>query len=83
MNKVLIKLYIPMMEQKYDIWIPINKRICNVIKLLVQVVNNLTKGYYTPNNTPTLYDKATAKAYDSNKTVKESNIINGTELILI
>lgn len=83
MNKVLIKLYVPLIDKKYDIWLPINKKICNVTKLLVQVVNSLTKGYYTFTNVPTLYDKETAEPYDMNKTVKESNIVNGTELILI
>ena len=83
MNKVLIKLYVPLIDKKYDIWLPINKKICNVTKLLVQVVNSLTKGYYTSTNVPTLDDKETAEPYDMNKTVKESNIVNGTELILI
>lgn len=83
MNKVLIKLYVPKIEEQYDIWIPINRRIYSIIELLIKAVNELSSGNYTPSQKPLLYDKLTAKAYDINITVLESNIRNGTELVLI
>ena len=83
MNKILVKLYVPSMENEFDVWIPLNKRIYNVITLLVKAVNELSRGYYKPEDLPSLYDKTTAELYDINQTVKESNIRNGTELILI
>ena len=36
MNKVLVKLYVPIIEEQYDIWVPLNRKICNVIKLLIK-----------------------------------------------
>lgn len=83
MNKVLIKLYIPIIEEQYDVWIPLNKRIYNVINLLVKAVREFTGGYYNPSKMPNLFDKVTSLPYDINLTVKESDIKNGTELILI
>ena len=38
MNKILVKLYVPMIEEQYDVWIPLNKRIYNVINLLIKAV---------------------------------------------
>ena len=40
-------------------------------------------GYYKTNKMPILYDKLTARAYDINLSVREVNIRNGTEVILI
>ena len=83
MNKILVKLYVPLIEKQYDVWIPSNKRIYNVIGLLVKAVNELSGGYYKVNKLPTLYDKATGKPYGINLSVKESTIRNGSEIILI
>lgn len=83
MNKILVKLYVPMVGEQYDIWIPVNKKINTIITLLVKSVNELTKGYYLPKEMPYLYDKTTAKVFDINKRVIESEIRNGTELIMI
>lgn len=83
MNKVLVKLYIPKFELVYDVWIPVNRRIYNVIKLFVQGINELTNGEYNPNKMPVLYDKKTAESFDINLTVGESTIKNGTEIVLI
>ena len=83
MNKVLVKLYVPIIEEQYDILVPVNRRIYNVIKLLTKGINELSSGYYTPSQKPKLYDKITAIAYDENISIRESNIRNGTELILL
>lgn len=83
MNKVLVKLYVPTIGEEYDIWIPINRRIYTVIKLIVRGINELTNGEYNPTKLPVLYDKKTAKQYDINLIVGETNIRNGTEIILI
>lgn len=83
MNKVLIKLMVPTIEEEYDIWIPINRRIYNVIKLIIKAINEFTDNEYSPKKFPMLYDKKTAKPYDINLTVKEAEIKNGAKIILI
>lgn len=83
MNKVLIKLYVPAIEEQYDIWLPINKKIYKVIELLIKAIYEFSGGYYVPKSVPMLYDKVTAKVYDINITVKENDIKNGAEIVLI
>lgn len=83
MNKVLVKMYVPIIEQQYDIWLPLNKRIYNVIILVTKAINEFTDGNYMPEKIPILYDKLTAIPYDVNLRVVDTNIRNGTELILI
>ena len=83
MNKVLVKLYVPLLEEVYDIWLPLNKSVSNVIVLLVKAVNEFCGGYYQPEQMPLLYDKLKGKAYNINVTIKDTNIRNGAEIILI
>jgi len=83
MDKILVKIYVPMLEEIYDVWIPPHKKIYNVIILLLKAINELNDNCYKPNKTPILYDKLTAEAYDVNLKVNESSITSGTELILL
>ncbi|MBO5412818.1 MAG: hypothetical protein J6A29_00660 [Clostridia bacterium] len=83
MDNVLVKLYVPMLEEIYDVWIPSHKRIYNVIILLLKAINELNNNCYRPNEMPMLYDKLTAEIYDVNLKVKETTIRSGTELILL
>lgn len=83
MDNVLIKLYVPILEKIYDVWIPSHKSIYNVILLLVKAINELNENCYKPNKIPMLYDKITAEMYDVNLKIIETNIRSGTELILL
>ena len=83
MDKILIKLYVPMLEEIYDVWIPPHKRIYNLIILLVKAINELNDNCYNTSKMPILYNKLTAEAYDFNLRVKDTNIRNGLELILL
>ena len=83
MNKVLVKLFVPILEQQYEIWLPLNKKIYNIIILLSKAVNELEEGQYQPNEMPILYNRFTGEAYDINSRVKDTDIRNGTEIILI
>ena len=38
MSRVLVKLYVPIIEEKYDIWLPTNKKIYNIIISLTKAV---------------------------------------------
>lgn len=83
MDKVLVKVYVPMLEKIYDVWIPSHKRIYNVIDLLIKAVNELNDNFYRPDKLPMLYDKLTAEVYDINLSIKDSTIRSGTELVLL
>jgi len=83
MDKILVKVYVPMIEKIYDIWIPSHKRIYNVVYLLIKAINELNDGTYRPTKMPMLYDKITGEIYDVNVSIKESTIRSGTELVLL
>ena len=82
MDKVLVVLYVPALEKKYDIWIPANKKIHTIIKLLTKAVSELNDSSYVADK-PLLYDKNTGKPYDLNLIIKDTDIRSGAEVVLI
>ena len=83
MNKILVKLYIPTIGLQYDIFISSKSKVKTTIKLLVKGINELTYGEYNINKLPNLYNKKTGLIYDLNDTISNTDIVTGTELMLI
>lgn len=81
-NKVLIELIVPELEAKYDIFIPITKRVGNIIALLAKAISELGINYsLTPSMG--LYNRNTAEKYNPNDLIYQTDIANGTVLILM
>ena len=83
MNKVFVNLYVPLIEQNFELFIPINRKICAIIKMVTKSIDELSDGNYKVNTHTSLYNRKTGEVYDENITVKESDIRNGTSLIII
>ena len=82
-NKIFIIVEVPLIEAKYEVYIPISKKIHKVTAILAKAVSELSGGHYPVKQDATLYSKATGLAYDINLTVKDSDIRNGSEVILL
>lgn len=82
-NKVLIRLIIPEIEQSYDVYLPVNKKIGNIIQLLIKTIHELSNEVYPINETATLYNVDTGESYNSNALLVNTNIRNGSKLVLI
>jgi hypothetical protein len=83
MNKLLITVYVPLIEEKYDILIPTNKKIGTVKKVIIDTIYELSGGNLKNIDNLKLYDKDSGKNYDNNLYVKNSEIVNGTNVILL
>lgn len=82
-NKILIELIVPDIDEKYNLYIPINKRVGNVIVLLNKAIKELTNGIYEGNDKTGIYNRTTGKRYNINALIRETDIRNGTSIILI
>lgn len=82
-NKLLIELVVPDIDEKFDLFIPINKKIGNVIVLINRSIHELTNGAYVGSKKTALYNKATGKKYGVNDLVRNTDIRHGSTLILI
>lgn len=81
-NKVLVVVEVPLIEKKYEVYIPINKKIGFIKQSIVNSIKEKNDGSID-NNFFNLVDKETGLIFDNNKYVKDSNIRNGTVLFLI
>ena len=82
-NKILIELEIPLLEKKYDLFIPINKKIGTIKKLIENSLKELADSDYVIREDTNFYSKETGEIYDVNKTVKDTDLQNGSRIILI
>lgn len=82
MDKVLVEVHVPIIEEKFDIFLPTNKSIKSVIELISSAITEITEGAYVNLPTTHLYNKENGQAYDITKTVKEVCIENGSQIIL-
>ena len=82
-NKILIELSIPLIEKTYDLYIPINKKIGTVKKLIEDGLIELTDNDYIVKEDSNFYSMETGDVYDVNKTVRETDLKNGSRIILI
>ena len=81
-NKVLIKLIMFDMDECFDIFIPVNEIIWKIKKLIIKSISDITNISLDINNEYILINKDNSKIYDNNEVVINTDIRNGTELIL-
>ncbi len=82
-NKILITLYVPLIEKKYDLYIPINKKVGTVKKLIEESLIEITENGYIIIPETNFYSKETGELYDVNKNVRDTDLKNGSKVILV
>lgn len=82
-NKILIKLIVPDLDNTYDIFIPVNELVWRVKKLIVKTVIDLANIESNENAQYILINKSNTRIYQNNEIIINTDIRNGTELILI
>lgn len=80
-NKILILVYVPIMDQEYNVFIPIGKTIGTVKSVIMDTISELTEQKFI--NEMILINKLTGDVYDDDILVKNTQIKNGTKLLLI
>ena len=82
-NKVLVELFIPSMDEVYNLYLPVNRKIGNIIVLLNKALFELTNGAFHGSDFTFLYDRVTGERYSVNALLRETNIRNGSSLVLL
>ncbi len=81
-NKILVEVNVPTLDSTYSVFLPISKRIYEVTVLLEKGINELSNGLYKPSNNVSLYD-LNGQIINKNLIIKQTNIKNGSKIILI
>lgn len=82
-NKILIILNVPELDETYDMMIPTSRKIGNLIELISKFLTEITDGKYKVDIHKNLYNKENGQRYNNNALVIDTDIRNGTRLILI
>ena len=82
-SKVLVKIILPEMDKSYDMYLPINRKVGNTIKLINKMLNEITLGEYKASIHQCLYNKLTGMIYDNGALIVDTDIRNGSSLVLL
>lgn len=82
-NKILLEVYIPSIEKEYDIFVPVNKKIGTIKKMIETGIIDLTDDVYSISDDTNLYSKDTGNMYDVNVKLIDTDLKNGSRIILI
>lgn len=81
-NKILVELFIPNIDLSIDLYIPVNKRIGNIVTLVSKALVEIDENYKLSKSL-VLYNRYTSKKYDPNDLVARTDLRSGASLILI
>ena len=82
-NKVLVKLIIPELDSEFDVFVPVNEIIWKIKKIFIKCVSDLSNISLDIDGNYLLINKDTDMVYTNNQIVIDTDIRNGTELILL
>lgn len=82
-NKVLVTINVPCLENKYDVYVPVNRKVYSVIKMLAKTLYMVSQGSFDLQKEYVLYDEVTGNMYDMNLLVRDTDIRNGSRIILL
>ena len=82
-NKVIVELLVPELEHSYSTYLPISKRIGDIIHLLVKAVSDFNDIDLGDVKKKALYNVDTGLIYSPNDLLINTDIRNGTRLVLI
>ncbi|MBQ4031149.1 MAG: hypothetical protein II625_05290 [Bacilli bacterium] len=82
-NKVCVDLIVPSIEERYNVFIPVNKKTIEIIFLLNKAISDMTDGCFPISDKLSLINAEDGTVYDVENTFLENNILNGAKIILL
>ena len=82
-NKVLVKVSFIELDEDFDMFLPVNELIWKLKKLMLESISDLTRNNLDKEADYILINKKNSKIYDNNQILLDTDIRNGTELLLI
>ena len=82
-NKILVKIEVPELNKSFDVFIPVNELVWKINKIVLKAVSDISETNIDIKQNYIFINKITNKVYKSNEVIIDTDIRNGTELILI
>lgn len=82
-NKLLINVIVPSIEKSFNIYIPIGKKIGTVKKYILKSIVELSEGYFSEIDKIFFIDRDSSVELNNNVYVKDSEIKNGSKIVVL
>lgn len=83
MDKVLVEIYVPSLRTAYDMFLPADAPMYEVLTLIKKAVTDLSSGKFVADENTVLCYRGNGAIININLSVFELDIHNGTKLMLI
>ena len=82
-NKILVQVIVPDIEEEYNVFIPVNKKVGSVAILLSKAIQEMTNNIFMENNANGIYNSDTGELLSPDLMIRETSIKNGSRVILM
>ena len=82
-NKILIKIFVPSIDDEYEIYIPTNESVKKVLDLIVKSIYELSDSNLNQQDSHYLLDPDTSRIYTNDQIIRDTDIKNGKKIILV
>ena len=83
MEKKLIGLYVPAVQERFDLLGPVDEEVSVLIRLLADGVCELCQGRFTPSRQETLSLRQSGLPLHPGRTLAEYGVEDGAQLVLV
>ena len=83
MNKLLVKISYPRINQEYEMFIPINKTIAKILMLIQKAISEINVDYVPIRKDALLVKKSNGEILPMNEIVKNTSIEQGDILVIL
>ena len=78
-NKILVNIYILSLSRNYEMFIPVNEKVGHLANLL----NSVMMDSIDPDRLILIVNIDSGRCYKNNDLIRDTDIVNGTKLVLI
>ena len=82
-NKVLIRIIMPMLDESFNCFIPVNEVIWKLKKLIIKSISDLSGLSLDMRADYVMINKDNGRIYKSNEVVINTDIRNGSEIVMM
>ena len=83
MDKILVNIFVPIINSSYDMFIPVSLKVYTVLELIKKSVAEMSDGRFIAYENNVLCFRGDGSIIDINLSVLETEIKNGSRLMLI
>ncbi|MBE6766514.1 MAG: methyltransferase [Ruminococcaceae bacterium] len=83
MDKVLVEVFVPVLERSFDIFIPLSSPMHEVLELIKRAVKEMSDGRFLADENTAICHRENGTIININLSVHELAIKNGSKLMLI